>query len=276
MSLLVLFLLIKKGEKTMSKLNFKRFANNVRTKASDHLPDILLAAGIASGVTATVLAVKATPKALELIEEKKVEEGKDELTTMEVVKTCWKPYIPAATSTIFGVGCIMGSRSVNTRRSAALATAYKLSETALAEYKEKVIETIGEEKEKKVKEKVKQVQLEKDPVSKKEVIITGRDNQLFYDYLSGRYFYSSVETIQKAQNKIKEQMLKSFDGYTSLNQFYEEIGLPAIGLGYELGWSISTGTIEIECGDAMVTDDNRACIVIDYRIAPRRDFDKIR
>lgn len=260
----------------MSKLNFKRFANNARTKASDHLPDILLAAGIASGVTATVLAVKATPKALELIEEKKVEEGKSELTTVEVVKTCWKPYIPAATSTIFGVGCILGSRSVNTRRSAALATAYKLSETAFAEYKEKVIETIGEEKEKKVKEKVKQTQLEKDPVSKKEVIITGRDNQLFYDYLSGRYFYSSVETIQKAQNKINEQMLKSFDGYTSLNQFYEEIGLPAIGLGYELGWSVSTGTIEIECGDAMVTDDNRACIVIDYRIAPRRDFDKIR
>ena len=259
----------------MSKLNFKRFANNVRTKASDHLPDILLAAGIASGVTATVLAVKATPKALELIEEKKVEEGKDELTTMEVVKTCWKPYIPAATSTIFGVGCILGSRSVNTRRSAALATAYKLSETAFAEYKDKVIETIGEEKEKEVKKKVAQARVDRDPVSKKEVFVTGRENTLFYDYLSGRYFYSSVETIKHAMNVVNDNLVNQVGGYASLNQFYEEIGLPSIGLGYELGWRSDDGLIRINLEDAIVTDDGRSAIVVDYRTTPRRDFDKI-
>lgn len=259
----------------MSKLKLKGFGRTIRTKTTEHLPDILLAAAITGGLTTTVLAVQATPKALKKIEEKKVEMGKDELTTKEVVQTCWKCYIPAATTGVFSVGCLFGSRSVNSRRTAALATAYKLSETALTEYKDKVIETIGEEKEKEVRKKVVQARADKNPVSKNEVYVTGRDNELFYDYLSGRYFYSSVTTINDAKNNINDRMLKSFDGYVSLNEFYEEIGLPGVGLGYELGWRSIDGLIEIKTNDAIVTDDHRSAIVLDYRTAPRRDYDKL-
>lgn len=47
------------------------------------------------GVVATaVLAVKATPKAMRLINEAEEEKGKT-LTRMETVKATWKPYIPA-------------------------------------------------------------------------------------------------------------------------------------------------------------------------------------
>ena len=259
----------------MSKLNLKGIGRTIRTKTSEHLPEILMSAGITAGLTGTVLAVQATPKALKKIEEKKEETGKDELTNVEVIQACWKCYIPATMSTIFGVGCILGSRSEYSRRSAALATAYKISETALTEYKEKVIETIGEETEKEVQKKVAQSRVDKDPVSKKEVIVTGRDNELFYDYLSGRYFYSSVTRIKNAQNVINEQLVNQVGGYVSLNQFYEEIGLPGIGLGYELGWRGDDGLVEIETRDAIVTDDHRSAIVIDYTTAPIRDFDRL-
>ena len=259
----------------MSKLDLKRIGRTIHTKTSEHLPEILMATGIGAGITGTILAVQATPKALKKIEEKKEETGKDELTNVEMVQACWKLYIPATMSTLFGVGCILGSRSEYTRRSAALATAYKISETALTEYKEKVVETIGEDAEQEIKKKIAQTKVDNDPVSKKEVVVTGRDNELFYDYLSGRYFYSSVTRVKNAQNVINEQLVNQVGGYVSLNQFYEEIGLSGIGLGYELGWRGDDGLVEIETRDAIVTDDHRSAIVLDYRTAPVRDYDKL-
>ena len=103
--------------------------------------------GIAGMITTTVLAVRSTPKALKLIEEKKKEEGVDKLTPAETVKTAWKCYIPAMVLGATSVGCLVGASRVSLRRNAALATAYKLSETALTEYREQVVETIGEKKE---------------------------------------------------------------------------------------------------------------------------------
>ena len=94
-------------------------------------------------VTTTVLAVRATPKAIELIEAKKKEEQVDSLPPVEVVKTAWKCYLPATITGVVSMACIIGSCSVSARRSAVLATACKLSETAFTEYQDKVVETIG-------------------------------------------------------------------------------------------------------------------------------------
>ena len=55
---------------------------------------ILTALGGVGLITTTVLAVKATPKALLLIEEEK-KNKKEELTKIETVKAAAKPYIPA-------------------------------------------------------------------------------------------------------------------------------------------------------------------------------------
>ena len=149
----------------MNKLNAMSIAKNARMFISKHSPEILVGVGIAGMVTTTILAVKATPKALKLLEEaerknidKQLDDGIDEadikngLPPLEVIKVSWKPYIPAAITCATSIACIIGASSVHVRRNAALATAYKLSETALNEYKEKVIETIGEHKEKIVKE----------------------------------------------------------------------------------------------------------------------------
>ena len=111
-------------------------------------------------ITTTVLAVKATPKVLMLIDSKKQEifdeldpsevpgnttNYKDlQLKPIEVVKVAWKSYIPAAVTCVASVTCLIGASSVNAKRNAALATAYELSKTALADYKEKVVENVRE------------------------------------------------------------------------------------------------------------------------------------
>ena len=131
----------------MDKKTIAATIRNMQTAVKKHSPEILTGIGIAGMITTTVLAVRATPKALILIEEKKDELEVNELTPKETVQAAWACYIPTAVIGTVSIACLIGASSVNMRRRAALATAYTLSESALKEYQEKVVETIGEKKE---------------------------------------------------------------------------------------------------------------------------------
>lgn len=253
----------------MNKQDFARFFKNAKTAISAHSPEILMGIGIAGMVTTTVLAVGATPKALKLIEKAKQEIGTDTLTPAETVKVAWKCYIPAAVTGVSSIVCLIGSSRVNAKRNAALATAYKLSETALSEYKEKVVEVLGEKKEQAIRDKIDQDHLDKDPVSKKEVIITGRGSSLCYDYQSGRYFDSDIESIKRAVNEINRRML--VHDYVSLNEFYDELGLAHTRTGDELGWRIDRGYIQEQFSSG-ISEDGRPCLVLSYSVAPQHDY----
>lgn len=256
----------------MGKTNLATISKDIRSFASKRSPEILTGLGIAGMITTSVLAVKATPKALELIEEKKKEEWVDQLTPLEIVKVAWKPYVPAIVTCVVSTSCLIGASSVNAKRNAALATAYKLSETALSEYKEKVIETIGEKKERVVRDKVAEERVKKNPVSKNEVIITGNGKTLCFDPISGRYFMSSIETIKRAENELNKQMLHDISGYVSVNEFYDELGLDHISIGNELGWNTDQ-LIDINFS-SQLNDNGEPSVVLDYLVAPKRDYYK--
>lgn len=256
----------------MRKPNLAKLVSNTRQFANRHSPEILTGIGIAGMITTTVLAVRATPKALQLIEEKKNEDWVDELSPLEVVKTAWKPYVPAAVTGVASVACLIGASSVNAKRNAALATAYKLSETALSEYREKVIETIGEKKEKTVRDKVAEERVKKNPVSKSEVIVTNNGTTLCFDPISARYFKSSIDKIKRAENKLNKQMLHDISGYVSLNDFYDELGLDHTSVGDDLGWNVDR-LIDISFS-SQLNDNGEPSVVLDYLVAPKYDFYK--
>lgn len=256
----------------MGKTNLTTIAKDIRKFASKRSPEILTGIGIAGMITTTILAVRVTPKALELIEEQKEEESVDELSSFEVVKVAWKPYIPAMVICVVSTACLIGASSVNTKRNAALATAYKLSETALTEYREKVIETIGEKKERIVRDKVAEERVKKNPVSKNEVIVTGNGKTLCFDPISGRYFMCSIETIKKAENTLNKQMLHDISGYVSLNEFYDELGLDHTSVGDDLGWNTDQ-LIDINFS-SQLNDNGEPSVVLDYLVAPKYDYYK--
>ena len=258
----------------MKKPDVMKFIKSVRASASKHSPEILTAIGIAGMVTTTILAVKATPKALKMIDDVKQEEQKDELTPVETVKAAWKPYIPAVVTGAASIACLIGSNSVHTKRNAALMTAYKISETALTEYKEKVVETIGEKKEKNIRDSINKDKLEKNPVSKSEVIITERGNTLCYDVHSDRYFRSDIDKIRKAVNELNYRMTSGMEMYVSLNEFYDAIGLSHTPVGDELGWLVSDGMIDIHYG-AQMAENDQPCIVIEHLTPPKYGFNKL-
>ena len=109
----------------MNKFYLTKFVNSARALIQKRTPEILTGVGIAGMVTTTILAVKATPKALAMIDEAKREQNAisctevDRLKPIEVIKTTWKCYIPAVITCSASIVCLVGASSVNIRRNAA-------------------------------------------------------------------------------------------------------------------------------------------------------------
>lgn len=256
----------------MGKGNISKIINEIQKAVIKHSPEILTGLGIAGMITATVLAVKATPKALDLINDRKDELETEKLPPTEVVKTAWKCYIPAAVTCATSTACLIGASSVHLKRNAALATAYKLSESAISEYKDAVIDKIGEKKEQTIRDKVAEEKMKKNPVSSSEVFITEKGNTLCYDTISGRYFKSDIDRIKRAENAINKQLLDEM--YVSLNDLYDELDLDHTKLGDELGWKIDDGLVELYFS-SQLADDGTPCVVMDFTRAPKYNFSKL-
>ena len=253
----------------MKKPNINEAFKNLKRSTSKYSPQILTGLGIAGVVTTTVLAIKATPKAVKLVEEEAYER-KEELTPMEVVKVTWKCYIPTAISMSTSIVCILFANSAHTKRNAALAAAYKLSETAFIEYKDKVVETIGEKKEKTVREKIAEDKVKNNPPTQNTIIMTDSGAELFLEPVSGRYFKSDMEKIRRIENECNKKMLHDINGYMSLNDFYDELGLEHSSIGYELGWN-SYNLLEIDYIPQLLEDD-KLCVVLEYTTGPKYDY----
>ena len=252
----------------------EKLANAINTSKKflgKHSPEILTGIGVTGMITTTVLAVKATPKALILIDEKKKELNTAELTAIETVKAAWRPYVPAVSLCVVSTVCLIGASAVNAKRNAALATAYAISERTLVRYRDKVIETLGEKKEKEVREKIAQDEINHKPMSDSQVIITAKGDTLCMDTISGRYFKSDIDKINKVINELNRRM--TYEHYISLNEFYYELGLEGITTGSLIGWNLDDGLIKIDFSTCLAEDDT-PCIVVNYSIKPKYDYDK--
>ena len=139
----------------------------------------------------------------------------------------------------------------------------------MSEYKEKVTETIGEKKEREIRDKVAKDKVDENQASKATVVVTGKGDSLCFDVISGRYFKSDIEKIRKIENDLNRQMLTEM--YISLNEFYDELGLDHISIGDELGWNVDNGLIELNFS-SQISDDGQPCIVVDYKIGPTYNY----
>lgn len=253
-------------------MNIKQISDKTIALIKENSPKILTGLGIAGMVTSTILAVKATPKAIELIKDRKEELKVDKLEPVDIIKTTWKEYIPTVAISISSIACLIFASDINHRRNAALATAYSLSERAFSKYKEKVIETIGERKEKNIHDSIKQDEVKDNKIDSKQVIITSNGDTLCLDSTSGRYFKSNIESIKEVVNKLNRRI--TLDNYISLNELYSELGLDDIKNGDYLGWNISSGLID-PIFSTCLAENGQPCLVIDYTVEPKYGYDKM-
>lgn len=225
-------------------IDLKNAAKLLSHYTRKHSPEILTAIGVAGMAVSVVFAVTATPKAIKLIEKEKEEAEKEYITKKEVAKTIWKCYIPAAVTFAASAACIVGASKINFERNTALATAYTLSETAMMEYKKKVVEEVGTEKEATIQTKATSEKIEGTPSVVNQMFVSGGSDVRCYDELSNSYFFTTVDKLDKAVNELNRRMRD--ENYISLNDFYYEIGIEPNGLGDMLGWNIDNGYIKLQ------------------------------
>ena len=247
-------------------MDIKKIRDNVVNTISDKSPEILIGFGLAGMLTSTVLAVKATPKALDILERED-----RELSKVDKVKLTWKCYAPAAVGYCVSAACLIGANSVNAKRNAVLAGAYKLSETALLEYRDKVTEVLGEEKEKEIRDSIAEDRVNKTE-RKGEVIIAGKGDTLCYDMHSGRYFKSNMDEIKRKLNEINYKLMQ--DNILSVNDFYDQIGLDPISTGYDFGWLVDDGLIRLYFTSTL-TEDGQPCLAVHFDNMPRMGYDRL-
>lgn len=255
----------------MNKPNLRKLGKTLKAKTNKNLPSILTGLGIGGFVVTSVLVGVATPKALDLIDEAK-EEKQEDLTPVEVVKAAWKPYIPAVCTGILSAASLIGSNKITYKRMTTLAAAYKIAESALVEYKDAVVETIGEKKAKSVKTKVNENKIKANPVENSTIYVTGTGKSLFCEPVTMRYFESDFEVIRKVQNDLNERMINH--DYISLNELFDRLGLENTNLGDEIGWNISKdGQLSIDV-EAHMTEDKRPCLMLVYGDEPKYNFNR--
>ena len=232
---------------------------------------ILTCIGGAGVVATSVMAVKATPKALRLLEAAKEEKG-EELTKLEVVQTAGPVYIPAIITGVTTLACIFSAQVLNKRQQAAITSAYALLDNSYKNYKKKVVELYGEETDKKVKEEIAKDEYEESDIT------VADDKELFYDFFSGRYFESTARAVREAEYLLNRQL--SIDSYASVNDFYDLLKIPHIDGGDELGWSAAQN---FECywqswidfaHETATLDDGLECRIVHMQSEPSLGFDE--
>ena len=218
---------------------------------SKNAPKILAGVGIIGVIATTVSAVRATPKALDAIENEEVKK-KCPLGTLEKVQVVWKDYIPTVCIGVLTIASIAGAYKVQAKRYATLVGAYSILDKSIDKYRalndgEKKRVNVGSQKS--------------DNIS--------LSTPKLYDTLSGRYFDGTVEKVEAGINRANQLLLT--ENTVSLNEVYELIGLESNDLGELLGWSPLDGQVDIIELEIVghVTKDKIPHVGIDFEPRPK-------
>ena len=231
-------------------------------------PEILLGMGVSGFVFSTIWGIKATSKAIRKLDVLREELDRDKLTVKEVVKETWRLYLPVALSLSLSIPCVISSNRVSNRRNAALAAAFSISEKTLYEYQEKTREVVGKKKEQEIHEAVSADRAAR--TNNNTVLITGDGDSLFLEPLSGRYFKSNWNKIQRCANELNADSLTDICGEITLTDWFDALGLPKTELSDDLGWTIKNGPdglIHVEIDSTL--KDQVPCGAIYYRNTPQ-------
>ena len=260
----------------MKLTKLKEAANVVTLFASEHRTSLMIGGGIAGMVIAGVTAVRVTPKASMLLEERRCSkhdaylentEANPQLTIKDYIQVTWKYYLPPIALATVSAGAIIFAHKVDRKENAALAAAYAISESRLKEYSEKVLETVGEKKEKEVRNAIDKDRVNNNQPVDSEIISTGQGDTLCMDAWNGRYFYSDIEVLRRAAVDLSRAVLN--DETVTLNDFYDRINLPMTKNGDFFAWEIGSHHEMIELSFSSQLDfKKRPVLVMDFKFAP--------
>ena len=233
---------------------------------------ILTCVGAAGVVATTITAVKATPKAIALLERAKEEKG-ESLTKFETVKIAGPAYIPTAVLGVSTLACIFGANILNKRRQASLMSAYALVDGAYKDYRKKVDELYGEEAGAQVRAGIAKDKYE----CAENRIVPEEGNRLYYDFFSEQYFEATPYEVQKAEYEMNRTLM--LDDCVYLSDWYKMIGLDPFEPENNFGWT-TCGNMDAYWQtwidfhhEKVELDEGLECIIISFIQEPFPDFE---
>ncbi len=231
-------------------------------------PEILLVAGIAGTVVATVIACKKTLKAKEIMDQHR--------STIETIKICsedpskeyneydknkdltiaytqtgvslLKNYAPAIGLGLLSITAIVSSHKIMRNRVGAIAAAYAIVDSSFKRYRSNVVSRFGEKVDNELRYNIKAEMIkEKDEngktIKKELQVIEGDSTMNHSDY--ARFFDSACANHTKDpefnliylrhQQAYCNELLKS-RGYLFLNEVYDVLDIPRTKAGQSVGW----------------------------------------
>lgn len=242
----------------------------------DNSPGILTGLGVAGTVTTVLLTgraayrtgMDASTQYHEAIQENEPLPG-HLLEPKHIIKTYWKEFIPAAAVGATTVTAIIMANQIGSRRSAALAAAFKISEKLSEEYRDRVVETFGSKQEQAMRDKLAADRIDKTPGA--EVIIITGSEVVFFDEFSGRYFKAEMEAVKKAVNEINHQINNNY--YASLTEFYDKLNLEKTAVSDQFGWNTDE-LLDVRFSPVLMKD-KRPAISIAFNVGPIHHFDRV-
>lgn len=227
-----------------------------------YTPDLLTTAGVTGYLSAVVMGIMATPKAMEKLEQHDMVYVNRREEIIEKGKLLFPVYAPTIATCLIATGMVYGSLHVSKKRYTSLLGLYTFSQTYLHKLQQNVLDSVGQKEYDTI---MANTAAPKDPPPTT-MIIQG-DRIPVYDDYSKRYFtVDSVEYIRGAMNTTNEIMFDS--GFASLNDFYFELGLEQIDIGNMIGWSSKNGAIRVRI-DSMMMQDSRPCILLTFNMEPK-------
>ena len=245
--------------------------NGVKGKVEKHSPEILMGVGVVGVVATTVTACRATMKLNDILDE--CEETRDKIKsvqenpayddrysdedaqkdlTINYVQTgvkIAKLYAPSVALGVLSVGCLVGSHSVMQKRNAALSAAYLTVDKSFKEYKQRVIDRVGEEVEKEIRYGIKAEEVVETVTDEdgNETTVTETvkvmNPNLYSDYArffdeASPYWQKDPEynlVFLKAQQQYANDLLRA-KGRLFLNDVYDMLGIEKTKAGQIVGW----------------------------------------
>lgn len=244
--------------------------------AQKHSPHIMFAAGVVGVAVTVVLASRATLKLEEVLNEHedlthKAEVAKnsnlpnytdtDYRKDMAIVYTrtstkILRLYLPAIVIGVASVGALSGAHIVLNRRNVALTAAYAAMEKGFREYRRRVVEAYGEDKDQEFRYGLvdKEIVEETDegPVVTTMKAVNGKHVSVyakFFDELSPSW----VENMDynrmfvQCQQNYANDLLRA-RGHVFLNEVYTMLGIPHTKEGAVVGWVKGNGDGFIDFG----------------------------
>lgn len=239
--------------------------------AQKHSPTILFGVGVVGVVGTTVLASKATLKLEEVLKESKSnleiaktlehpdysEEDRNKdiiIIYVQSTQALLKLYGPALLVGTLSIAALTQSHNILSRRNAALGAAYAALEKGFKEYRARVVDELGAEKDRDFRYGVEKLEYvdEKTGKSKVAQVVSADAPSIyarFFDEFSPSWSpypeYNSL--FLRCQQNWANDMLHA-RGHVFLNEVYDQLGIPRSEAGALVGWVLGHGDDFIDFG----------------------------